>query len=55
MIFSLIKNFIQACSGSVEHTMSLLSPYTYDQMVKSKKKEIKTVLMKKDDFLTVIK
>jgi|LauGreDrversion4_2_1035121.scaffolds.fasta_scaffold25804_1 hypothetical protein len=35
--------------------MSLLSPHTYEQLVKSKKKEIKTVLLKKDDFIGVLK
>jgi hypothetical protein len=35
--------------------MSLVSQHKYEQMVKSKKKETKLELVKKDDFLAVVK
>ena len=35
--------------------MSLISQHKYEQLVKSKKKEIKIELIRKDDFLALIK
>lgn len=35
--------------------MSLLNEYKYEQLVKSKKKETKLELLKKDDLFAVIK
>ena len=54
-LFSLMREFVSACEESVEHAMSLISQHKYEQLVKSKKKEIKTDLIRKDDFLALIK